>query len=111
MEIILFNKNRGLTALYDGGKYIIHSSYYGVVAESKAIERNYDDHSQERSVHITFEICEWFGYWSLTDAISRGIKKIERRFIDDKQVDIAFEIQTGEQSSLKRHLTMETVKY
>lgn len=111
MEIILINKNRGLTALYDGNKYIIHSSYYGVVAESNKIERHYDDNSIERSVHICFDICEWFGYWSLADAITRGIKRLERRYITDKTVDIAFKIHEGEQSYLKRHLKMTTEKY
>lgn len=111
METILINKNRGLTALYDGDKYIIHSSYYGVVAESNKIERHYDENNCERSVHICFDICEWFGYWSLTDAIIRGIKRLERRYIADKQVDIGFLKQEGEQNHLKRHLRMTTEKY
>lgn len=111
METILINKNRGLTALYDGDKYIIHSSYYGVVAESNKIERHYDENNCERSVHICFDICEWFGYWSLTDAITRGIKRLERRYIADKQVDIGFLKQEGEQNHLKRHLRMTTEKY
>lgn len=111
MEISTINKVRGLTALYDGHKYIIHSSYYGVVAESNKIERHYNDNDRECSVHICFDICEWFGYWSLSDAISRGIKKLERRYIDDKRVDIGFRIQEGEESYLKRHLKMTTEKY
>lgn len=111
MEIIIINKNRGLTALYDGDEYIIHSSYYGVVAQSNKIERHYDENSRERSVHICFDICEWFGYWSLSDAISRGIRKLERRYIEDKQVDIEFIVQNGEQNHLKRHLKMSTEKY
>lgn len=111
MEIILINKKRGLTALYDGDKYIIHSSYYGVVAESNKIERHYDNKSLEHSVHICFDICEWFGYWSLSDAISRGIKKLERQFIEDKQVDVSFVIKKGEESHLRRHLKISTEKY
>lgn len=111
MEIILINKTRGLTALYDGDKYIIHSSYYGVVAESNKIERHYDNKSVEHSVHICFDICEWFGYWSLSKAISRGIKKLERKYIEDKVVSISFNIQNGEQNHLKRHLKITTERY
>lgn len=111
MEIVLINKNRGLTSLYDGDKYIIYSSAYGVVAESNNIERYYDDNYRDNSVHICFDICEWNGYWSLSDAIRRGVTKLERRYIEDKLVDITFRKQQGEQDHLNRHLKMTTEKY
>lgn len=105
MEIILFNKNRGLTSLYDGKRYIIHSSCYGVVAVSEPIDRHYPD-GKEPSVDIHFRICEWFGYWSLADAICRGVRRLERRFEPNKQVNITFEQQAGQQDYLRLRLCM-----
>lgn len=111
MDITLISKERGITALYDGDRYIIHSSCYGVVAESDKIERDYDADNYERSVHICFDICEWFGYWSLERVITQGIKKLERMYNKDKQVDISFNVQKGEQGYLKRRLRMTTERY
>lgn len=114
MEIRVLSQKRGITALYDGDKYIIHSSYYGVVAESKPIKRyEYNRRTGEivHSDHITieFDICEWFGYWSLKSIITRGIKKIEQEWKHNATI-IYHEIK-GEQSHLKRHLKMTTEQY
>lgn len=113
MEIRLLSKDRGITALYDGDKYIIHSSYYGVVAESKPIER-FTTNEVGEFVHldnfeIEFDICEWFGYWSLKDVITRGIKKIEREW--KNEATITFNTIEGEQEHLHRRLVVTTEKY
>lgn len=114
MEIRLLSDKRGITALYDGDKYIIHSSCYGVVAESKPIVRHeYDKKTGELvhydNVNIEFDICEWFGYWSLKDVITRGIKKIEREW--KNTANITYNEIKGEQEHLRRHLVMTTEKY
>lgn len=111
MVIRTLNKERGIISLYDGDKYIIYSTYYGVVAESSKIDRHYDDNFTEKQVGITFDICEWFGYWSLSNVIKRGITKQERQFISDKKVTITFNQVKGEQSHLKRQLVMHTERY
>lgn len=114
MEIRLLSPQRGITALYDGDKYIIHSSFYGVVAESKPIKRyEYDKKTGELlhydNVEIEFDICEWFGYWSLKDVITRGIKKIEREW--KNEATIVYNTIEGEQEHLRRHLKITTEKY
>lgn len=114
MEIRLLSPKRGITALYDGNRYIIHSSFYGVVAESKPIKRYEYDKKTGGMVHldditIEFDICEWFGYWSLKDIITRGIKKIEQEW--EHTATITYNEIKGEQGYLHRHLKMTTEQY
>lgn len=112
MEIRVLSPKRGIIALYNGEKYIIYSTYYGVVAESTKIDRHYDEAtSREHSVTIEFDVCEWFGYWSLYDIIRRGVKKMERQFINDKEVCIILNQVRGEQNHLHRRLVMTTEEY
>lgn len=110
MEITVLSQKRGIMSLYDGCKYIIVSTHYGVVAESKKIERVSDDKGMEKAVHILFEICDWYGCWDLKSIIVRGVKKLETQFVE-KRVDIGFEIQQDEAMYLKRRLIMATEKY
>lgn len=114
MEIRLLSPKRGITALYDGDKYIIHSSCYGVVAESKPIKRyEYDKKTGELThfdhIKIEFDICEWFGYWDLRGIITRGVTKIEREW--KNTATITYTTIKDEQDHLRRHLKMTTERY
>lgn len=112
MEIIKLSEKRGITALYDGDRYIIHSSYYGVVAVSKAIKRyKMKDGVQHVMDHvkIDFDICKWYGYWSLKDVISRGIKKIEREW--HNTCDITYTEVEGAESHLRMRLKFDLEEY
>lgn len=111
MIIKTLSPKRGITALYDGNKYIIWSECYGIVAESTEIKRTRADGCfNDEEVQIDFDICEWFGYWDLQSIITRGIAKMENEFVP-KAVIIRYHKVEGEQYSLKRHLKMETEKY
>lgn len=111
MLIKTLSEKRGIIAFYDGDKYIIYSTCYGVVAESKPIKRYYYDENNYihhlDHIKIEFEICNWFGYWSLTSVINRGIKKLER---EDCHVgaDICYHIHEHEQMKLNRRLVINT---
>lgn len=107
MEIKTLSKERGIIALYDGVRYIIYSTTYGVVAESSKIERMGEGIGVEKAVHILFEVCDWYGYWDLKSIMARGIKRVETQFVE-KQVDIAFDIKQGEQMHLNRRLVIST---
>lgn len=108
MIIKTLSQKRGITALYDGSKYIIWSECYGIVAESTEIKRF--DGELRSEVEIHFDICEWYGYWDLQSIITRGIIKMETEYVP-KSVIIHYHKVEGEQYSLKRHLKMETEKY
>lgn len=108
MIIRTLSEKRGIIALYDGDKYIIYSTYYGVVAESTNINRAYNSDHTEFSVSIDFDVCEWFGYWSLYNIIRRGVKKMERQFLPDKEVCIVLHQKHGEQDHLHRRLVVST---
>lgn len=114
MVIKTLSNARGIIAFYDGDKYIIYSTCYGVVAESKPITRCYYDenniiHHYDK-IDIEFDICVWYGYWSLKDVITRGIKKLER---EDCQVecDITYNEIAGTESHLKKRLVVKTEDY
>lgn len=114
MEIRLLSPNHGITALYDGDKYIIYSSYYGVVAESKPIKRYEYDKKTGETMHfdhitIEFDICVWHGCWSLKNIITRGIKKIEQEW--HNTATITYNEIKGEHEHLHRHLRMTTEQY
>lgn len=93
MELKCLSEERGIFAIFQGYKkgYIIWSSYYGVVAIAENLEasENYD------KVIINFDICSWNGYWSLRDIISRGVRKMERRWKPDKKVIINYKVVEG----------------
>lgn len=108
MIIKRLSEKRGITALYDGHKYIIMSDFYGVVGLSTNIKRNYDEQDcTERSVSIELDVPEWYGYWSLYDIIRRGVKKMEREYNAEKEVGIVLHQVQGEESSLKCRLVIE----
>lgn len=114
MEIRTLSQQRGILALYDGDHYIIYSTHYGVVAESKPIKRfEYDKKTGEMTrfddIDIEFDICKWYGYWSLKDIITRGIKKIEREWKHEANI-IYHEIE-GAESHLNKRLVMTTEEY
>lgn len=107
MDIMTISKQRGITALHVGDKYIIHSDIYGVVAESSEIERSED----YMKVNIKFDICKWVGDWDLRSIISRGIKKNERKHIKDRKVNIEYSTIIDQQMALKRRLIVSTEEY
>lgn len=111
MDIRLLSQKRGIFSLYDGSRYVIYSSVYGVVAESTKIERFHDEDYCETSVSIEFDVCEWLGCWSVYDIIRRGVEKMEREILPEKEVCIVLHQVKGEQMSLKRRLVMSTEKY
>lgn len=112
MIIRRLSEKRGITALYDGEKYIIMSDHYGVVGISTKIDRHYDERSRRAlSVSIDLDVPEWFGCWSLYDIIRRGVKKMEREYIEDKEVDIVLHQVQGEQEKLKCSLVMDVERY
>lgn len=113
MEIITLSQTRGILALYDGNKYVIYSTHYGVVAESKPIVRYINDENSDderlRDIKIEFDICKWYGYWSLKGVITRGIKKIERAW--DNEATIVYHEVEGAESHLKKRLVMSLEEY
>ena len=110
MEIRVISKQRGIYSIYNGEKYIIYSEYYGLVAESKKIER-YDNETNERleNVIINFDICDWSGYWDLKSIITRGIKKLENQFIN-KKVKINYNTIKNTGNSLNKVIEIKTKK-
>lgn len=109
MEIRYLSQNRGIISLYDGGKYIIYSTFYGVVAESTKIEREHlkreyksENEIAENTV-IDFDICQWYGYWSLKDIITRGIKKAEKQYVN-KNIKINYHEVEDTDNSLNKRL-------
>lgn len=113
MEIITLSQKRGILAIYDGDKYIIYSTCYGVVAESKPIERVYYDNNNiihhYDKIDIEFDICKWYGYWSLKDVITRGIKKVEREW--NNEATIVYHEVEGAESHLKKRLVLSLEEY
>ena len=103
MRLKCINNTRGIYFLYDGDKYVIYSEFYGVVAESTAINRE-----EENKVIIDFNICEWYGYWALKPIITRGIKKEETMYID-KEVIINYNTIKGTENSLNKYLKFEVL--
>lgn len=106
MELRTLSEKRGIYSIYDGNKYIIYSSYYGVVAYSTNIERqDIEDNEKffEKTI-IYFDICQWYGYWDLKSIISRGIKKLENRYIN-KDISIKYNTIQNTDNSL------EIIKY
>ncbi len=109
MIIRTLSQKRGIIALYDGSKYIIFSTFYGVVAESTSVERQ-NEGTEETQVEIKFDICKWFGYWDLQSIISRGIIKFETEYVPKRVVIHYHEIE-NEHEHLYRRLVMNTEKY
>ena len=107
MDIKTFSRQRGITALCLGHKYIIHSEIYGIVAESTEVKRS-DDHNVS---DIKFEICKWVGDWDLRSIISRGVKKHERKYIKDRKVNIEYTTIIDQQMMLYRDLVVYTEEY
>lgn len=99
---------RSIYATYDGSKYIIISTYYGVVAESTSIERSED--GEDKTVVITFDICNWYGYWSLKDIITRGIRRMEQRYVK-KDVQINYHTVEDTENHLKKWWRIVTEEY
>lgn len=106
MEIRTLSEKRGILSFYNGDRYIIYSTFYGVVAESTEIIRD----EETDDVIINFDICDWCGYWDLKSIISRGINKAEKQFID-KNVKINYNILRDQQMHLNRNIKIETIKY
>ena len=111
MRIDILSQKRGILSLYDGKKYIIFSQCLGVVAESSKIERFNNSDYTENSAKITFNICDWCGYWDLKSIITRGIKKLENQYIA-KDVEIEYKT-TGPQGAnhLQKWIEVKTKKY
>ena len=103
MRLKCINNTRGIYFLYDGDKYVIYSEFYGVVAESTAINRE-----EENKVIIDFNICEWYGYWALKPIITRGIKKEETMYVD-KEVIINYNTIKGTENSLNKYLKFDVL--
>ena len=106
MEIRTLSEKRGILSFYNGDRYIIYSTFYGVVAESTEIIRD----EETDDVIINFDICDWCGYWDLKSIISRGINKAEKQFIN-KNVKINYNILRDQQMHLNRNIKIETIKY
>lgn len=114
MEIRVLNNERGIYATFDGEKYTIISSYYGVVAFSTSIRRNGDYWenkvlNSKNDTEIDFIICDWCGYWDLKSIITRGVKKMESQFVT-KKVVINYEVMPGTGNSLPYNWEMKIEK-
>lgn len=105
MEIKTLSKERGITAIYNGEQYLIHSSFYGFVAKSTKIDRSQDTHDENGKVLIDFDMCDWMGYWDLATIIKKGVKKMERQFIN-KQVYIQITRRTDGRQALKERFSI-----
>lgn len=111
MELRTLSEKRGIYSIYNGEQYIIYSSYYGVVAYSTNIERvDIEDGEIREKTKIDFDICQWYGYWDLKSIISRGIKKLENRYIK-KDIEINYYTILNTDNSLenKKYLKVELV--
>lgn len=116
MVIKTLSEKRGIIAFYDGDKYIIYSTCYGVVAESKpVIHYDYNKKTGETThydkINIEFDICKWYGYWSLKDIITRGIKKLEREDCRVAECNITYHEIEGADSHLNKRLVVSTEDY
>lgn len=84
MELSQLSNKRGIYSLYDGDQYIIYSTFYGVVAYSTKIDRkeiNNENEIRKYDTTIELDICRWYGYWDLKSIITRGIKRLENRYV------------------------------
>lgn len=106
MELKNFSQERGIYGFYNGTKYIIFSTFYGVVAESTKIER-IENENEEKIVNIEMNICQWYGYWDLKSIITRGIKKAENQYIQ-KEVNITYNTIENTDNCLNKRLIIET---
>lgn len=104
MEIKTLSNQRGIISIYDGNKYLIYSEVYGVVAESTEIKRT------DEQVIINFDICYWLGYWDLKTIITKGIKKLEQRFLN-RDVKINYKVDYNHQMSLNKNLEIKAINY
>ena len=87
MEIITFNEQRGIHAIFNGygeQAYVIHSSFYGFVGYAN-IDR---DLIGEKKIVVDLYLGNGSknGYWSLLQIVKRGITKAEHRFVADKKI-------------------------
>ena len=105
MEIKTLSKERGITAIYNGEQYFIHSSFYGFVAKSTKIDRSQDTHDENAKIFIDFDMCDWMGYWDLAAIIKKGVKKMEQQFIN-KQVYIQITRRTDGRQALKERFSI-----
>lgn len=110
MLVETLSQKRGIISFYDGKKYIIFSTFYGVVAESTSITRTDDDEGHEKSVKIVFDICNWYGYWALEPIITRGIRKSEKTFVN-KAVNIEYNRVENTENHLDKRLVLSTEEY
>ena len=58
--------------------------FYGVVAYSTKIDRkeiNNENEIRKYDTTIELDICRWYGYWDLKSIITRGIKRLENRYV------------------------------
>lgn len=111
MEIRTLSNNHGILSIYNGEKYIIYSTFYGVVAESTKIDRSNDYNTDKHKVIIDFDICNWSGYWDLKPIITKGINKAERQFIEDKKVIINYNTIYGTDNALNKRLDFTLTEY
>lgn len=109
MELRILSKEREIYSIFQGyGKnaYIIFSSFYGVVAVGDA--QGDEEYSK---VNINFKICKWWGYWSLRDIINRGVKKLERQWCKDKEVNISYKVVNEDMEAIANLKIDVTLKY
>lgn len=107
MELTNLSSKRGIYSFYDGSSYIIYSTYYGVVAYSSNIRReDLDNEDIKESVTIDFNICNWYCYWDLKSIITKGINKLEKRFIN-KNVIIKYKTVKGTDNTLEDKKTIK----
>ena len=98
MTINLLSKERGIYSIYNGDKYYIYSSFYGMVAKSILIQRD----NENDVVDIVFDMCDWSAYWDLASIIKRGIRKLENQWIY-KKVNIDIVKRNDGRNNLNEH--------
>ena len=105
MNIETLSTKRGITALMTGDTIFIYSSYYGLVAKGDIVRcyENPDKDYELTGMIITFDICQWLGYWSLKSIITRGINKLY-----SVPIQYIFN-EKDHQMSLKGHLEIKYV--
>ena len=100
---------RGITLLENGNQIIIHSSYYGVVAEGTRETEHNDDYTFSKAIYH-LNICEWYGYWDLKSIIKRGISRYEKNDWKMDLVEIYFNTIQGQQMHLNKYIELNLVE-
>ena len=110
MNIKVLSSKRGITLLQSGETIVIHSSFYGVVAEGTRTSEHYNNDCSIRSIY-NLNVCNWCGYWDLNSIIKREVKKWELNSWNVNECIINLTIIKDEEMALRQNVRLNLEKY